>query len=103
MNRPGFATPEDVAAWIAAAAPDKKTIAAVSLFCDPNAPGRALCLVDAPSESVPEVARRLGGQAFGFTSVTFTLPLEKHFACAARGARNFDQQRCTCRLAWPPA
>lgn len=72
----------------------------MTLFCGPDAGRKALCFLDVKPEAAADVAERLGGQTYGFSSVTAGIQLTERFDCDARRDGAVVDFRCTCRLAW---
>ncbi len=96
--RPTFSSPEEVAAWIAAAVPEAGRILGGSWFCNPDFPEMAICLIDVDEGAVPTVSRQVDGQPFGTTSVTVTLTVTERFSCRGRTGGRPCHQRCSCSL-----
>jgi hypothetical protein len=71
----------------------------VSLFCSPETPQRALCLVDLSGVSANIAAHAIGGEAFAFTSVAVAVPLREAFSCHVRKEGKLPQTNCACFVA----
>lgn len=103
MSAQPFASPQAVGQWVRETAGGMEDLVGATLFCGSEAADRALCLVDVKPDCVPTVAQRLGGQPFGFSSITIKLSLATDFSCPARKDCPEDLDNCSCRLDWQPA
>lgn len=68
----------------------------LNLFCGPEHPRRALCLIDLVGMAADEAARRLGGEPFGFSAVVLAVDLPRSFTCRVRRDGNPPQGNCSC-------
>lgn len=76
--------------------PNPGRVKDVSLFCSPDAPQRALCLVDVANISANVAANSLGGEAFAFSSVALAVPLNQCFTCNVRQNGHLPTGNCAC-------